>query len=184
MPTPADLRRVAAWHAKMSAEYAAKLTRYEHQGEPDTVAKCRSRAEGHGRYAEICEAAAKALSLREKRGAFVPPALREVLAFAAELGWPPENAKGWYDHFESNGWKVSGKAPMADWQAAARNGFRRWQREEGKAQRVLTLAAKDTDPPGWQEFLAAHPDEKAQCRHKEHRYAPERVQRAFLAWKR
>lgn len=31
-----------------------------------------------------------------------------------------------FDHFESNGWKVGGKAAMKDWKAAARN----WSRRE------------------------------------------------------
>lgn len=33
-----------------------------------------------------------------------------------------EQVERWHDHFESNGWRVSGKAPMADWKAALRNG--------------------------------------------------------------
>lgn len=44
--------------------------------------------------------------------------------------WRAEGLKGdpssFFDHFESNGWKVSGKAPMKDWKAAARN----WSRRE------------------------------------------------------
>jgi hypothetical protein len=35
-------------------------------------------------------------------------------------------ASAFYDYFESNGWKVGGKAPMRDWKAAARN----WCRNE------------------------------------------------------
>lgn len=30
-------------------------------------------------------------------------------------------AEKWFDHFESNGWKVGGKAPMKNWQASIRN---------------------------------------------------------------
>lgn len=47
-------------------------------------------------------------------------------AYAKEIGFT--DWEGWFDHFESNGWKVSGKAPMKDWKAAMRNGKRR-QRE-------------------------------------------------------
>lgn len=39
---------------------------------------------------------------------------------------PSQTASAFYDYFESNGWKVGGKAPMKDWQAAARN----WCRNE------------------------------------------------------
>lgn len=53
------------------------------------------------------------------------PTLPEVREYAKEIGMPPEEAEGWFDHFESNGWKVSGKAPMKDWRAGLRNGLRR-----------------------------------------------------------
>jgi hypothetical protein len=33
-------------------------------------------------------------------------------------------AERFYDHFTSNGWKVSGRAAMKDWKAAARNWIR------------------------------------------------------------
>ena len=32
----------------------------------------------------------------------------------------------WYDHYESNGWKVGG-APMKDWQASMRTWERKWK---------------------------------------------------------
>lgn len=39
-----------------------------------------------------------------------------------------DEGSAFYDHFESNGWKVSGKAQMKDWQAALRN----WHRNQTK----------------------------------------------------
>lgn len=42
---------------------------------------------------------------------------------------PALQAERFIDHFESNGWRVGGKAPMASWQAAARNWL---TRAEGK----------------------------------------------------
>lgn len=39
---------------------------------------------------------------------------------------PSQTASAFFDYFESNGWKVGGKAPMRDWKAAARN----WCRNE------------------------------------------------------
>ena len=38
---------------------------------------------------------------------------------------PIQEAQKFHDHFTSNGWLVSGKTPMADWQAAARNWLNR-----------------------------------------------------------
>ena len=59
---------------------------------------------------------------------FTPPDLSEVLAYAAELEREPKNAGAqaegprFIDHFQSNGWLISGKTPMACWRAA----FRAW----------------------------------------------------------
>lgn len=54
------------------------------------------------------------------------PESREVgLAYAKEIGMTAPDFAAWFDHFESNGWRVSGKTPMKDWRAALRNGKRR-----------------------------------------------------------
>lgn len=55
---------------------------------------------------------------------FVPPSVQEVQAFATEDGFQID-AERFVDHFASNGWRVGGKTPMKDWQAAARNWARR-----------------------------------------------------------
>ena len=36
-----------------------------------------------------------------------------------------DQAEQFYNHFESNGWLVGGKAKMKDWKAAARNWIKR-----------------------------------------------------------
>lgn len=53
------------------------------------------------------------------------PTLEEAIAFGAEISMSRERVESWFDHFQSNGWKVSGRAPMKDWKAALRNGNRR-----------------------------------------------------------
>ena len=53
-----------------------------------------------------------------------PRSQEEVTAFFAELGSTPDEAATFWDYYESNGWKV-GKAPMKNWQSAARNWVRR-----------------------------------------------------------
>jgi len=50
------------------------------------------------------------------------PTREEAIAYGQEISMPEQAVNEWYDHFESNGWKVSGKAPMRDWKAAMRNG--------------------------------------------------------------
>ncbi|GHV11683.1 hypothetical protein AGMMS49938_02810 [Fibrobacterales bacterium] len=53
----------------------------------------------------------------------IPHSFEEVRQYFVALG-KPEQAAAFYDHFQSNGWLVSGKAKMKDWQAAARNWVR------------------------------------------------------------
>jgi hypothetical protein len=71
-----------------------------------------------------------------------PPTVAEVEAFAAtqHLGQPAAltEAAAFHDHFQSNGWRVGGKTPMVDWQAA----FRGWMR------RRATFQGTQGDPFG------------------------------------
>lgn len=67
----------------------------------------------------------KPLPVATKRRAFVAPSLEEAIAYFPSIGGTRENAEEFFDYFTSNGWKVSGKAPMKDWQAAARGWMRR-----------------------------------------------------------
>lgn len=59
-----------------------------------------------------------------------PGSLDVVRAFW-ETGHLAGDPEAFWDHFESNGWKVGGKTPMEDWNAAARN----WARNETKFNR-------------------------------------------------
>ena len=55
----------------------------------------------------------------QKGKGFVKPELFQVQNYFEEVGALPE-AEGFFNYYESNGWKV-GKNPMKDWQAASRN---------------------------------------------------------------
>lgn len=59
-----------------------------------------------------------------------PASVEEVTEYMQTMQNAPANpqsvASAFFDYFESNGWKVGGKAPMRDWKAAARN----WCRNE------------------------------------------------------
>lgn len=61
----------------------------------------------------------KSASKRTK--AMVVPTLEEVTAFFQAEGAPELEAQRFFNHFESNGWKVGGRCKMQDWRAAARN---------------------------------------------------------------
>lgn len=52
---------------------------------------------------------------------FVPPNLEEVKHFFEEEKSSKLEAEKFFNYFQSNGWKVGGRAPMKDWRAAARN---------------------------------------------------------------
>ena len=52
---------------------------------------------------------------------FKTPSISEVRLYFAEKDAPPEEAEKFFNHYESNGWLVGGKAKMKNWQAAARN---------------------------------------------------------------
>ena len=49
------------------------------------------------------------------------PFLQEVLTFFREQDFPEVEANKFFNYFQSIGWLVGGKTPMADWPAAARN---------------------------------------------------------------
>jgi hypothetical protein len=57
----------------------------------------------------------------KKEKGFVPPQLDETLAFFQTEHYLEIEARKFFFHFESTGWKVGGKSPMENWQAAAHN---------------------------------------------------------------
>ena len=50
-----------------------------------------------------------------------PESLDEVIDYFMEHDSNMDEAHRYWNHFESNGWKVSGRAPMKNWTAAANN---------------------------------------------------------------
>jgi hypothetical protein len=57
----------------------------------------------------------------EKRQRFQKPTLDELESYFQSREGPVEEAQRFFNHFESNGWRVGGKSPMKDWKAAVRN---------------------------------------------------------------
>lgn len=57
----------------------------------------------------------------KNKGAVIPPVLADVLSYFTEQGSNETEANKFFNYFQSNGWKIGGKAPMRDWQAAVRN---------------------------------------------------------------
>lgn len=62
----------------------------------------------------------KSCAKKEKKAAEqIPPPLEQVQAFFRLEQYPEPEARKFFHYFESNGWKVGGKAPMRNWQSAA-----------------------------------------------------------------
>jgi hypothetical protein len=74
-------------------------------------------ADGHQNGALIKKEEVKN-SKKGVRASFVKPTQEEVAAYCRERG-KGVNAQLWYDHYESNGWRV-GRNAMKDWKAAVR----------------------------------------------------------------
>ena len=68
---------------------------------------------------QIKESKVKETKVKESKVGFIRPELFQVQNYFEEVGALPE-AEGFFNYYESNGWKV-GKNPMKDWQAASRN---------------------------------------------------------------
>jgi hypothetical protein len=63
----------------------------------------------------------KKVAPKKEKDSGTNPALDEVVSFFKSENYPQVEAQKFFNHFESNGWKVGGKTPMKNWQAAARN---------------------------------------------------------------
>src|SRR5690554_3301563 len=87
-----------------------------------------------------------------KRKKFIPPNLQEVKTFFHENKSSYQVAEMFFNHFESNGWKVGGKAPMKNWNAAARNWIMRDEKYQAQnrspaQQRLHVNENKDYSEP-------------------------------------
>lgn len=70
----------------------------------------------------------------------ISPSLDDVKIFFNSEKFPLVEADKFFNHFESNGWKVGGKAPMKNWHAAAR----KWMMNTGAFSKSIA-ARKITD---------------------------------------
>jgi hypothetical protein len=63
----------------------------------------------------------KSSAKREREGFGVPDSIEEVKEYFEQESSTNIEAEKFYNHYQSNGWKVGGRSAMQDWQAAARN---------------------------------------------------------------
>lgn len=88
---------------------------------------------------QIKESKVKETKVKESKVSFVRPELFQVQNYYEELGALPE-AEGFFNYYESNGWKV-GKNPMKDWQAASRN----WIKNSKNYKSYVTTTKSNAD---------------------------------------
>jgi len=77
----------------------------------------------------------------------VRPVRADWIAYAKEIGWSGADVEGAFDYYESNGWKVGGKAPVKDWRACARNCQRRNQQPKGNQPMRKPIKSGCESPP-------------------------------------
>lgn len=82
-----------------------------------------------GAYAE-----AKALKTTTARSHFVSPTIDEIRTYCRERQ-NSVDPQSFFDHYESNGWKV-GRNAMKDWKAAVRTWEKNQRKHNGKDQRI------------------------------------------------
>ncbi len=75
---------------------------------------------------------------KEPVSRFVKPDKTEVYFYIQENGYSV-NVEDWFNHYESNGWKV-GKNPMKDWKAAVRTWEKFNKEKEVKQKQGFQLA--------------------------------------------
>lgn len=99
----------------------------------------------HTQYSKniSCDTRACPRARAQENKKFQKPTPEEIENYANEKGLDPSEADAFYDHFQSNGWKVSGKSPMKDWRAAYRN----WLRSPYRNNTVKTKTTNSYSTP-------------------------------------
>jgi hypothetical protein len=173
----AELERLATILETKAKTADAKAYEHAQAKEFAESEKESKRADGGRHFAKICREAHRLLASRQKREVFTPPSWEEVFAYAHARypRWPREDVLAWFNHFESNGWLVSGKARMVNWKSGADNGYRHWNEKHPEKPKTPTGNPRTgPDPEGWREYL------KSLARpYKEYRFEQEHVKFDF-----
>jgi len=112
------------------------------------------------------EARSQKLEARTEREG-LRPTHAEWIAFANEIGWRLTDAESAFDYYQSNGWKVGGRASVKDWRACARNCQRRSNQQPTKGNQPMKKPIKSgcESPPTYKimGFQTLEAWEKAGC---------------------
>ena len=95
-------------------------------------------------------------NIQSKKKVFIKPTIEEIAAYCVENGINID-PNYFYDHYESNGWRIGGKSPMKDWQATIRN----WARNQKSSAPSQPISSPQVAPaPSSKEedlYNAMHP---------------------------
>jgi len=70
------------------------------------------------------------------------PIRSDWIGYAKEIGWIGTDVESAFDYYESNGWKVGGRASVKDWRACARNCQRRSNQQPTKGNQPMKKPIK------------------------------------------
>jgi len=171
IPTPEQISRMVGQDAKpllqeleVAGVYELKEGAIYHGGVASGLAKMEERSAGYARRIyHRCSIDAPSIvynnsnsnsnsksnsnkdNKKEREG--LRPTHAEWIAFANEIGWRQTDAESAFDYYQSNGWRVGGKAPVKDWRACARNCQRRNQQPKGNQPMRKPIKSGCESPP-------------------------------------
>jgi hypothetical protein len=111
--------------------FSRRMLRDQATREADRVRQYRHRQvtpkshESHGEILDTRYQKLDAINISNKETKEKRPNREEWTEYAKSINWIGGDVDASFDHYESNGWKVGGKASVKDWRAAARNCHRR-----------------------------------------------------------
>jgi hypothetical protein len=70
------------------------------------------------------------------------PMRADWIGYAKEIGWIGTDVESAFDYYESNGWRVGGRALVKDWRACARNCQRRSNQQPMKGNQPMKKPIK------------------------------------------
>jgi uncharacterized protein YdaU (DUF1376 family) len=115
---------------------ATRKMRMRHSDVQQMSSKCPTKSPG-----QKLEARSQKLETRTEREG-LRPTHAEWIAFANEIGWRQTDAESAFDYYQSNGWKVGGRASVKDWRACARNCQRRSNQQPTKGNQTMKKPIK------------------------------------------
>lgn len=116
-----------------------RILRWRNANVTANVQKCNTTCNGlvTGKRSEVRDQRSE-----KRERTLVRPTRSDWLAYATEIKWNHRDAESAFDYYESNGWKVGGRAPVKDWKACARNCQRRNQTTNQKGTQQMKPAVR------------------------------------------